>query len=660
MSLISSNVVLDPDRLAREVEFFGNAGEMVFDVETIPSSAAVDDRGVPCRNQVLWVGLATHGRAIQVPMGHPLGTQVTGWTKEPRTDKNGKVRMFRVPVYERAPEQMTRADAFPLLNKLFSDPGVIKAAHGATFDNATVAKYRGGLIPAGKLPCTLTMRWLTDENRHRYGLKYITKDIYKFNYDDEDVGRRVEKYPFRKVAHYLHCDVKFAWLEYLSNKERIAEQGLQDLYELETDLVSVLSHMRTTGVRIDTDRLEELREELEVRVGQIERQVYTAAGRQFNLNAARQKQEVLYLPKSEGGQDLKPWKLTDGGRDKVERQGLTPDHTFYSTDEESLDGFRGNPVVDALLHYQETNKVLGTYVHGYLGIEGNKDHPSRVFGSRVYPDFVQYGTKTGRFSCRDPNLQNVPRPSTDLGKLVRGLFVADDGWKLIVADYGQIELVILAHFIGHGSLFDGFWNGIDPHTTAASRTLGKPPEDVTKDERQLFGKSNNFATVYGAGVKKLAAMMGVSVEQARKFKRVYSESSPEIDRYRNKVIREARRHSPPHVTTILGRKRTIPQVNSADDGLRMYAERQLFNAEIQGSSADLTKLAMVRFFRRRKPHWQILLTVHDEIVVTAPAHEAEECRALLVECMIGDIMQDMISVPLTVDAKICNRWSEAK
>jgi DNA polymerase I-like protein with 3'-5' exonuclease and polymerase domains len=714
--LISSNVVLDPDRLSREVEFFGNQGVFVYDVETIPSAPDTDDRGVPSHNQTTWIGLATKGRTIQIPMGHPIGTRVIGETREPRMQKNG-VRMFRMPVYEAAPEQMTRAEVFPLLNKLFADPDIIKGAHGATFDNASVAKYRGGLIPAGMLPCTLVMRWLTDENRKRYGLKYITKDIYHFEYDDEGVGKKVEKHPFNMVAHYLHCDVKYTWLEYVRNLERIREQGLSDLYQLETELVSVLSQMRTVGVRIDVEHLEQLREELAIRVEEVERRVYAAAGRKFNINATRQKQDLLWKPEADGGQGLKPWKLTDGGRDKVEKQGLAPDHTFYSTDEESLDGFRGNVLVDALLDYQETSKVLSTYVVGYLGDPEAKDKPNRVFGGRIYPDFVQYGAATGRFSCRNPNLQNVPAPRTDLGKMVRGLFVADPGWKLIVADYGQVELVILADLAYRltgvkGALWQGFQEGIDPHTMTAAMVLGKAPADVTKDERQKYGKSLNFAVVYGAGGTKVANMAGMEVtdDDVRKgraraksrLERRYSRQSmsdrevakrstdpaeirayllwekgqgllnkhaeefPEIGQAREITLREARKHSlaktglPPHSTTILGRMRRLPQLYSADQGLRSYAERQVFNARVQGSSADLTKMAMVRYQESKKPHWQLLLTVHDELVTTCPESETEEASAVLVESMTGAGIQELLTVPLTTDVAVVDRWSDAK
>ena len=149
-------------------------------------------------------------------------------------------------------------------------------------------------------------------------------------------------------------------------------------------------------------------------------------------------------------------------------------------------------MVDALLDYQEWYKLLNTYVLGYLGDPTAKDKPCRIFDDRIFADFVQYGTKTGRFSCREPNLQNVGRPDTELGKLIRGAFIAEPGRKLIVADYDQIELVVLAHFLGQGKLFDGFKQGIDPHRMTAGMVLGKDPADVTPDERQLTGKSHQL------------------------------------------------------------------------------------------------------------------------------------------------------------------------
>ena len=473
--MISSNVILTPKRLEETVDYILNEPEGIlsFDMET-----SGPDRGVPFCNSASWIGLAVRGRTANIPFGHPIGSKVIGERKEPRPTINHKTgetvyKMFRVPVYEPPPQQMERAEVFEALRPLFW-AGKVLIGSGLQFDLATIAKYYDDEIPPGPYCDTIVLRWLIDENRKRYGLKYITKDIYGFAYDDENVGKCVEKHPFNTVAHYLHCDVLYPLAEYRRLRPMIDELDLQRVYELEMDLLPVLARMRLTGMRVDRQRLEEMREDLGPRVEQVEGQIYAAAGRKFNINAWQQKQDVLYKPKSEGGQGLKPWKLTKAAKD---RQKTTKDYrpTFrdWSTDADAIEVFVGNPVVDALLDYQEWAKLLNTYVLGYLGDPAAKDKPCRIFDDRIFADFVQYGTKTGRFSCREPNLQNVGRPDTELGKLIRGAFIAEPGRKLIVADYDQIELVVLAHFLGQGKLFDGFLNGIDPHKMTAAMVLGK-------------------------------------------------------------------------------------------------------------------------------------------------------------------------------------------
>jgi DNA polymerase-1 len=503
------------------------------------------------------------------------------------------------------------------------------------------------------------LRWLIDENRKQYKLKTITKDIYGFSYDDEDVGKCVERHPFAKVGHYLHCDVVYPLAEYRRLRPLIDEQDLQRVYELEMALLPILARMRLTGIDVDEPRLQEMRADLSVRVEEVEGKIYHAAGRKFNINAPRQKQEVLYAPKREGGQALKPWRLTDGGK-KRKDQGVRPCIYDYSTDAEALDSYVGNPVVDALLNYQEWAKLLNTYVLGYLGDDTAKDKPCRIFDGKIFADLVQYGTKTGRFSCREPNLQNVGRPDTELGKLIRGAFIAEPGRKLVVADYEQVELVVLAHFLGQGKLYDGFLAGIDPHRMTAAGATGKAPEDVTPDERQRLGKSINFAVVFGAGDGKVASMMGVDVRQAKAFLAKHEVEFPEIYGFKEYVLDQCREQRPPHIRTLFGRMRRVPGILSRDRGMRMYSERQAFNSLIQGSAADIMKLAMIRLAGEMPPWMKLHLTVHDELVTSAPDDRVEEAKVILLNAMTGPGIGDMLRVPLKSDCAIVSRWSEAK
>jgi DNA polymerase I-like protein with 3'-5' exonuclease and polymerase domains len=656
--VFSRNVVLTPGRLAETVDYFmqDHIDAVCFDMET-----SGDNRGVPYCNSASWIGLSARGRVAVIPFTHPIGSNVVGIRKEPRQQANG-IKMFKMPVYDGPPPQLDRAEVFEALKPVFwSDK--VKIAHGMQFDLATSAKYYGGDIMPGPYCDTIVLRWLLDENRKQYKLKAVTKDVYGFAYDDEDTGKCVEKHPFSKVAHYLHCDVVYPLAEYYKLRPMIDDQDLGDVYDLEMALLPVLARVRLTGIRVDRKRLEDMRADLGPKVEQIEGDIYAAAGRKFNINAPRQKQEILYGPKDGGGQGLRPWKLTDGARERKKRDPkFIPCLYDWSTDADSLDTFVGNPVVDALLTYQEWYKLLHTYVLGYLGDPDAKDKPCRIHDDKIFADFVQYGTKTGRFSCREPNLQNVGRPDTELGKLIRGAFVADPGRKLIVADYGQIELVMLAHYLGQGKLFEGFMDGIDPHQMTAAMVLGKDPGDVTKAERQSYGKSINFAVVYGAGDNKVASMIGngTTARQARQFLDRHESEFPEIYGFKSYVLDQCRAARPPHITTLFGRKRRVPGILSSERGMRMYSERQAFNSLIQGSSADIIKLAMTRL-PDRMPEWmQLHSTVHDELVCSAPADLAEEGSEILLDAMTGPGIGDILRVPLRSDCAIVDCWSQAK
>lgn len=592
--------------------------------------------------------MATQGAAIVVPFGHPIGTTITGYHKEPRLCTDGKTRNYTMPDYEPPPKQISKANVFEILRPLFFREDIMKSAHGAVYDVTASAKDFGEVIP-GPLNCTVVQSWLLDENRRRHGLKYLTKDFYEFYYDDEEVGKCVEKYPFNKVAHYSYCDAVYAEILRERFTPQIHEQGLDRVYALEMDILNVLVGMRLAGAHVDVPRLIELREELTIEREEREKRVFKAAGCEFNLNSPQQKQKILFGGKRQGGQGLTPWKLTDTGK-KQKKAG--EEITGWSTDDEALESFPTNPVAVSLREYNEVHKLLSTYVLAYLGDPAKGKEP-QVYDDRIHADFVQYGTNTRRFSCRDPNLQNIPRPDTDLGKLIRGVWCADPGWKLIVGDYGQIELVIFAHFCGSGALYDGFWEGLDPHAVTAAKL---------EIERQM-GKTLNFSMSYGAGMYKVASMLGVDVDLAREILKAHRREFPEIYELKDYIVEVCRSRKPvPYVRTMLGGLRRLPDINSNNDGFRYRAERQAVSAVIQGSAADLIKLAMVRAdsMLAAVPGAHLVLTVHDEIVLTAPEEHAKQAAEVLSTAMLGPGIQKLVKVPLTSDIKIVDRWSEAK
>ena len=666
---ISSNVVLDPERLEREVQYFMKQPRFVFDIESLG-----EHRGIPQQNKVAWLSMSTFGKTVVIPFGHPNGDVML---EKPRRRKDPSTKKFiTTPArWSEPPKQMSPATVFDILRPLFFNEEIEKGAHNAPMDFISVYKYFGA-VPPGPYHDTIVQAWLINENR-RLGLKDLTEARYKRKYDDEHVGRRIENFPFWKVANYAYLDSTFTFMHQEYNLEVIEDQGLRHVYDLEMDVLKVLFDMEVEGMPVDQKAMQTLEPLLAKRQDEAAGRFYKAVGKQVNLNSPKQKTEVLYSSKEKGGQGLKPWKLTDGGMKKAEK-GLPLDVSDYSTDSESLEGFAGkNKAVDALIDYQEVDRVLGTYVRGYLGYtppstSSAKAKPCIIFNGRVYPDFVQYGTVTGRFSCRSPNLQNIPRPDTELGKHIRSLFIAGEDHKLIVADYGQIELVILAHFVGKGALYEGFFQGIDPHTMTAALVFNVDPKElqarvddgdpVAKGYRQA-AKAINFAVVYGAGPDKVASMAGVSVTRAKQILLTHEREFPEIYKFKDRALEVCRSRKPPHLVTLEGRKRRLPAVNASNFKTRGKAERQAINSLIQGSAADVIKVAMIRLnnsLATSGTGGKLLLTVHDELVTRVHNDYADECAAVVREAMVGPGIQSMVQVPLNIDLKVVDKWSEAK
>lgn len=652
--MISSKVVLTEARLLEVRDALLQDDAFVWDVETVG-----DRRGVPKFNPVTWMSIVSEHVGVVIPCGHLIGTKIIGHHKEPSVFKTGREYNRTVTDYEDPPPQMTPETVFGILEPVFMSETITKVAQEITFDLPTVAKYYGE-IPCGPYDDPKVVRWLLDENERQYGLKERVKQTYGVTYDKENTGRCVEIHPFGMVAHYCYMDSLYAWLLWQRDLPDIAAEGLTKVHAIEKELMGVLSSMRLAGTPVDVPRITTMRTELRERLVIEKAAVYKAAKGEFNLNSPAQKQVILYGLKPEG-QGLKPWKLTDGGKAKQKR-GLDPDVTWYSTDSDALESYPTNPVAKTLLTYSNTHKLLTGFVEAWLGNE-EEGKESKIYDGSLYTHFKQYGTVSGRLSSAAPNVQNIPRADTPDGKLVRGAVVAPEGWLLAVADWGQIELVILAHFIGKGKLYQGFLKGIDPHVMQAAGALGKVPENVTPKERQDFGKTLGFAISYGAGIGKIASMMGVSERRARVVLAKHETEFPEIYAYKDHVIELAARRKPPHIVTLLGRKRRVSMLNSHNKGQRRAAERQLFNSLIQGSAADLMKLALIYaddMLARELPDAYLTMTVHDEIVALAPAQQADDALAIITEAMTGPHIQKLLRVPLSVSGAVCARWSDAK
>lgn len=674
-------VIFTREQLEKEVAYFLTQPAFAFDTETMDGPIP-GTRGIPTQNRVVWISLATYGRTIVIPMGHPNGNNMIMRERRRKNRETGKFDTFPA-IFDAPPSQLRPSEVAEILRPLFFHPTIIKIAHNATFDLISMEEFFGG-IPCAPVIDTIVMQWLINENigeavggpkrPMNKGLKTLVDWYFGDKYDQEEVGKCIELHPFWKVAKYALQDAAYDWLLYLLLKELLGMEDIDNISMLENAVTIVCAGMGLIGAPVDIQAIRELDTYLTRELEKLETQIYRAADRIFNINSNKQVQEILYGFKKDGGQGLKSKRLTKGGMAKRKRGEPTNIYDL-SVDKESLEQFPNNPVVALLLQYSEMEKLRGTYVRAYLGDPADPiKKPCLIFNGRIHTDLVQYGTVTGRFSSRAPNLQNIPRPSKDpeaLGSKVRGLFRAPAGYKLLVADYGQMELRILASYIGHGGLYEGFHAGIDAHTQTAALVFGVTVENVEPWMRNA-AKTLNFAIVYGAGADKVANMLGMSKEEAQELLDNHRIAFPEIYAFKKAVIKKARDREIPHIRTLLGRKRRVWDLrgHSGDDLWKQWkAERQLFNSLIQGSLGDVIKLAMVRMHKLlsedalKNPGREIhmVLSVHDELVLQCPEDRVEEGSAMLLEAMIGQEIQDLIKVPLDVGkVAIVDRWSEAK
>lgn len=602
----------------------------------------------PLRNEVFWIGLATAGKSWAIPMGHRRGVILTpeevgdGTTTPPpgyrKVLKNGQESMAKakyvIPAtYADAPEQLNKADVFRALKDLFFDEALVKIGQNVKFDARSISKYYGGDIPVGPYADTMLMQHLVDENLMSYSLENL---IMK-NYDKHDayardgkLGKIIDLVPYDKAVRYVHLDVRWTWLLHQRLWPKICNhEGLLRCFYQDSQVLEVIMHMENNGIPVNERQLVNLGKELDDKLQHIllDLSDYTPIG--FNPDSTKHKQQFLFNKKREGGLALKPHKTTATGQPSV--------------DEESLKVLEHkHPAITMLLGWAETKKLKSTYVDGLI---------PQLNQGRLHPSFHLHRTATGRLSSSGPNLQNIPRDSS-----IRNLFVAPEGQIMLVADYDQIELRVMAMFSQDKELLNVFNNNIDIHTGAAALLFGKAVEDVTSEERQI-GKGVNFLTAYGGGAGKLARTTGIPFEQAQHMIQEYYRQFSGLTEWKQKVVAQGRRLG--YVETITGRRRRLPDLNSMNSELKSRAERQAVNAVVQGSAADLCKQAMIDIDRAFKgTNLKVLVQVHDELVAVAPEDEAVEMQELFIKAMGHDTI--IQGVPLRVSCDMAATWGEAK
>ena len=410
------------------------------------------------------------------------------------------------------------------------------------------------------------------------------------------------------------------------------KEGVEQLfYEIEMPLVPVLVNIETNGVLLDIETLKQTSVLYNQRMLEIEQEIYQLAGMKFNISSPKQVGDILF----------KDMKL-------IEKPKKTKTGQFV-TSEEVLESLRHkHPIIGKILEYRGLKKLLSTYIDALPELINSRT-------GRIHTSFNQAVTATGRLSSSNPNLQNIPVRDDD-GKEIRKCFIPDPGCEFFSADYSQIELRIMAHLSGDINMIDAFNHDYDVHASTAAKIYKVPMEEVSKDMRRK-AKTANFGIIYGISVFGLAERMGVERSEARQLIDGYFETYPQVKAYMDKSIEFARENG--YVETIFHRKRYLPDINSRNATVRGYAERNAINAPIQGSAADIIKVAMAHIYQRFKTYnlkAKMILQVHDELNFSVPTSEKELVEKIVIEEMERAYL---MQVPLKADCGWGKNWLEA-
>ena len=597
------HVVRTEAELATVVERLRAAAAIALDVET----TAAD----PIRSDLVGISLApAPAEGYYLPLGH----------RESGPTPNDAAAGTQLPL-----PQVVAA-----LGPILNDPAVPKYAHHGKFDMTVLARH--GLPVRGLTFDTMlaayllnTTQRLTDLAHAELGIE-MTQITSLIGTGSKQIS--MADVPVERAAPYACADVDmtFRLVEHLEPKLRA--QGVEALNrDIEVPLVGVLADMERVGVAIDASVLQGMSRVLGAQLLALEQEIVGLAGHSFNVNSPVQLGKVLF-------EELK---LPVGFRTK----------TGYSTASEVMENLRGkHPIVDKVLEYRELSKLKSTYVDGLPALI------NPVTG-RIHTSFNQTAVATGRLSSSGPNLQNIPI-RTETGRQIRAAFVADQpGWALLSADYSQVELRVLAHLSRDPALMEAFLAGQDIHTTTAARVFGVPPDEITSGQRRI-AKVINFGILYGMGEQAVARQGDISRQEASTFIAQYFATFPGVRDYIERTKREATQWG--FVTTITGRRRQMPELQSPMREVRAQAERAAVNAPVQGSAADIIKIAMVRLhaaLAERKMQSRMILQVHDELVLEGPLAEMDDLAALVRQTM-EQAME--LSVPLKVDVSIGLNW----
>ena len=540
-----------------------------------------------------------------------------------------------VPVPEGDEEAMAVVAHF---SPALQDAKIQKIGQNIKYDILVMRRY--GVKVAGALWDTMIAHYLLNPELH-HGMDYLAETYLHYHTKpiEELIGPKgkgqlsMRQVALPVIAEYAaeDADITLRLKHYFAPK--LEQEELLPLFrDIEMPLVYVLADMEATGVTLDTEALRQSSEVLTAQLSEIEQEIYEMADMTFNINSTRQVGEVLF------------------DRLKLNEKAKKTKTGYYSTSEDVLEKLRGkHPIVDRLLAYRGLKKLLSTYIDAL---------PALIHAEtgKIHTSFNQAVTATGRLSSTNPNLQNIP-VRDELGREIRKAFIPDnDDCLFFSADYSQIELRIMAHLSGDPHMIEAFRSGADIHAATAAKIYGVPIEAVTSDMRRK-AKTANFGIIYGISVFGLAERLGISRSESKELIDGYFKTYPRIREYMDESIEMARKQG--YVETIFKRKRFLPDIHSHNAVVRGYAERNAINAPIQGSAADVIKLAMVRIFQHFEDEGlrsKMILQVHDELNFNVYRNEAERVKQIVLEEM-ERVMP--LQVPLIADCGEGKNWLEA-
>lgn len=595
-------VVDDEDKLKACLADLNQAKMLAFDTET----SGLD----PLQSKLVGISLAAEpSKGYYIPLGHHFATQL-------------ELEAIRKE-----------------LGDLLSNPQIEKVAHNAKFDMLVL--HTAGFEVKPLTFDTMVAEWLINPTSRNLGLKAQASERLgvQMTEIDELIGKgknqiSMAEVPVERAAPYAAADAVMTLRLVEPMRKDLEAHAAQKLYhDIENPLIPILAEMEETGILLDLDFFTEFAKELQIEINRLTEEAYRLAGDQFNLNSTQQLSDILF--QKLGLEPPDRTKKTSSGK--------------FSTSAEVLESMKGmHPLVDTILDYRELSKLQSTYVEAL---------PAQInpVDGRIHTTFNQTGTVTGRIASQNPNLQNIPI-RTEQGRRVRQGFIAAEGHKLLAVDYSQIELRIVAHLAQDEAMMKAFHEGQDIHATTAAAIANIPLNQVSKQERR-HAKAINFGLIYGMSPYGLTRTTDLTLAEAENFVREYFRQFPGVKKWLDNTRLEATRQG--YVETLLGRRRYFPALAAGTNyTIRQREEREAINAPVQGTAADIIKLAMLKLPNSLKDaglKTKMILQVHDELIFEVPLEEIDQATRLVKSLMESAFP---LSVPLVTEAKIGNNWGE--